>query len=112
MQADSSPYFILIINVFTNQTPMRMDTMATPERDRNHLVFVAVPERATSAGVARLRSLRKYRCIAFSIRSQAPAIKGVKMIKLKLGLTPLILNVLAISRLKNILYQIGWTLSK
>jgi hypothetical protein len=112
MQADSSPYFILIINVFTNQTPMRMDTMATPKRDTNHLAFVAVPENATRAGVARLRSRRKYRCIVFSIRSQIPAINGVRMIKLKLGLTPLILNVLAISRLKKILYQIGWKLSK
>jgi hypothetical protein len=107
MQADSSPYFILIINVFTNHTPMRMDTMATPERDRNHLVFVAVPESATSAGVARLRSLRKYRCIIFSIKSHIPAMNGVRMIKLKLGLMPLILNVLAISRLRNMLYQMG-----
>jgi len=112
MQADSSPYFILIINVFTNHATTKIDTIATPERDRNHLVFVAVPENATKAGVARLRSRRKYRCIVFSIRSQIPAINGVRMIKLKLGLTPLILNVLAISRLKNILYQIGWKLSK
>jgi hypothetical protein len=110
MQTDS--YLFFIINVFTNQATTRIDTMATPERDRNHLVFVAVPENATSAGVARLRSLRKYRCIIFSIKSQIPAMNGVKMIKLKLGLTPLILNVLAISRLKNILYQIGWKLSK
>ena len=40
------------MNFFTIQTPIRMDTMATPERDRNHLVFVAVPERATPALVA------------------------------------------------------------
>jgi hypothetical protein len=110
MQTDSYRFFI--INVFTNQAIVKINTIPTSERDRNHLVFVAVPESATSAGVARLRSLRKYRCIAFSIRSQIPAINGVRMIKLKLGLTPSILNVLAISRLKNILYQIGWKLSK
>ena len=100
-------YFPLIINVFTNHATTKIDTMATPEKARNHLVFVAVPESATRARVARRRSLRKYMCIVFSIRSQIPAINGVRMRKLKLGLTPLILNVLAISRLKNILYQIG-----
>jgi len=56
-----------------------METTATPENARNHLVFVANPESATSAGVARCRSARKYRCIMFSKKSQMPATNGVRI---------------------------------
>ena len=86
---------------------MRTVVIAVPERDTNHLVLVANPEIATSNGVALLRSARKYKCIMFSNKSQIPAIYGVKTIKFSLGLTLLILNALAISRLKNMLYQMG-----
>ena len=81
--------------------------MATPERDRNHLVFVARSGKRDKRGRCAIKVARKYRCIIFSIKSQIPAINGVRMMKLKFGFTSLILNVLAISRLKNILYQIG-----
>ena len=95
------------MKAFTIEMPIRIETMATPDKARNHLVFVAVPESATSAGVARFRSAIKYRCIMFSIKSQMPATNGVRIIKLNFGLILLILNTLATSKLKNILYQIG-----
>lgn len=81
--------------------------MTVPDNDKNHLVLVASPERTTSTGVALFKSARKYRCIIFSNISQMAATKGVITIQLNFGLMLLILNALAISKLRKMPYHTG-----